>query len=206
MCLITFSGLTLLDRSTRYVWFTRVSSFRMTLRRWPPSTWPTTVFCTATSHSTPRGPCLPGLGLLTRCMWRSTWAASWCLCSCLCCLCSGTSRSSTDSSSLHLPPPHSWASPSSLVLLRLGCIAVDGCFCPPVFSIYVFVHIQIHILCTCSLISASGNVFWEFWTLQVCWRLWFQRNIRGRLVFFVFVFWLITFAIFHLHQVYACHR
>ncbi len=81
-------------------------------------------------------------------------------------------------------PPHSWASPSSLVLLRLGCIAVDGCFCPLIFSIYVFAHIQIHILCTCSLIS--GNVFWQFWTFQVCWRLWFQRNISE--VVWVFLF------------------
>ncbi len=33
-----------------------------------------------------------------------------------------------------------------------------------------------------------------------------RTSLRSAIFFFFFFFWLITFAIFHLHQVYAHHR
>lgn len=196
MCLIAFSGLILLDRSTRYVWFTRASSFRTIHRRWCLSTWLTTVFCTATSRSMPHERSPQGHVPLIRCMWHLTLAASWCLCLFLCSLCSGIFKFSTGSSSPHLPRPRSWALPSFLVLLHLGCTAVDGRFRSLMFNTYMFADTHsLHLLT-----SASCKIFWDFWTLQVCWRLWFQRFISEICVclidlgFCLIIF--ITFVIF----------
>lgn len=178
-------------------------------RCWRLSTWLTTVFCTATSRSMPHERCPQGLAPPIRCTWHSTLAASWCLCSFLCSLCSGISKFSTGSSSPHLPRPHSWASPSFLVLLHLGCTAVDGRFCSLSFSTYMFAHTQTHILCTCSPVPVAKSSGIS----ELC-RFAEGCDFRDTSLRFVFVClfvlrflsycFVLHFCHFHLHQ--ACHR